>query len=138
MPCFYKPSFLCINKFSFLGPELDALEADMGMETESDGVPSYLQPDNLTDLDSELNLPSAPTGHSAVPAGRSHAQVKSIEKKLLAYLLFCPFAQNYKIGNLGSHEKVQLIMGGYLVCVPNELFLVVALEILAKLDCNNF
>lgn len=88
MPCFYKPSFLCINKFSFFGPELDALEADMGMETESDGVPSYLQPDNLTDLDSELNLPSAPTGHSAVPAGRSHAQVKSIEKNLLAYLLF--------------------------------------------------
>ncbi|KAB1225438.1 Charged multivesicular body protein 5 [Morella rubra] len=56
--------------------ELDALEADMGMETESDGVPSYLQPDNLTDLDSELNLPSAPTGHSAVPAGRSHAQAE--------------------------------------------------------------
>jgi len=47
--------------------ELDALEADMGMETEGDGVPSYLQPE--TDLDAELNLPSAPSGHAA-PAGR--------------------------------------------------------------------
>ncbi|GFP93076.1 charged multivesicular body protein 5 [Phtheirospermum japonicum] len=45
--------------------ELDALEADMGFETEGDGVPSYLQPD----LDAELNLPSAPTGH-----GRSNMQ----------------------------------------------------------------
>ncbi|KAJ6720086.1 CHARGED MULTIVESICULAR BODY PROTEIN 5-LIKE [Salix viminalis] len=42
--------------------ELDALEADMGMETESDGVPSYLQPDKESDLDAELNLPSAPNG----------------------------------------------------------------------------
>lgn len=43
--------------------ELDALEADMGTETESDSVPSYLQPD----LDAELNLPAAPTGN-AVPS----------------------------------------------------------------------
>ncbi|KAF9675026.1 hypothetical protein SADUNF_Sadunf10G0188800 [Salix dunnii] len=55
--------------------ELDALEADMGMETESDGVPSYLQPDKESDLDSELNLPSAPTGHGA-PAGRYNAQAE--------------------------------------------------------------
>uniref|UniRef100_A0A2P2JZX4 Charged multivesicular body protein n=1 Tax=Rhizophora mucronata TaxID=61149 RepID=A0A2P2JZX4_RHIMU len=54
--------------------ELDALEADMGLETESDGVPSYLQPDKESDLDSELNLPSAPAGHTAHPAGRSNAQ----------------------------------------------------------------
>ncbi|KAG6680452.1 hypothetical protein I3842_13G043700 [Carya illinoinensis] len=53
--------------------ELDALEADMGMETEADGVPSYLQPDKEPDLDAELNLPSAPSGQ-AVPAGRSNAQ----------------------------------------------------------------
>jgi len=53
--------------------ELDALEADMGMETESDGVPSYLQPDKESDLDAELNLPSAPSGH-AVPAGRANTQ----------------------------------------------------------------
>ena len=46
--------------------ELDALEADMGLETESDGVPSYLQPDRESDLDSELNLPSAPTGQAAM------------------------------------------------------------------------
>ncbi|XP_061987497.1 vacuolar protein sorting-associated protein 60.2-like [Populus nigra] len=55
--------------------ELDALEADMAMETESDGVPSYLQPDKEPDLDSELNLPSAPTGHAA-PAGRANNQAE--------------------------------------------------------------
>lgn len=49
------------------------------MGTEADGVPSYLQPDTESDLDSELNLPSAPTGQAAVPAGRSNAQVNSIE-----------------------------------------------------------
>ncbi|XP_047960998.1 vacuolar protein sorting-associated protein 60.1 [Salvia hispanica] len=54
--------------------ELDALEADMGFETESDGVPSYLQPDKDSDLDSELNLPSAPSGHAANPAGRVNMQ----------------------------------------------------------------
>ncbi|XP_042054037.1 vacuolar protein sorting-associated protein 60.1-like [Salvia splendens] len=54
--------------------ELDALEADMGFETESDGVPSYLQPDKDSDLDSELNLPSAPSGHAANPAGRANMQ----------------------------------------------------------------
>ncbi|CAN4096087.1 unnamed protein product [Withania somnifera] len=46
--------------------ELDALEADM--EFESEGVPSYLQPDKDPDLDSELNLPSAPMGHTPMPA----------------------------------------------------------------------
>lgn len=40
----------------------------MGFETEGDGVPAYLQPDN--DLDAELNLPSAPSGHAPIPAGR--------------------------------------------------------------------
>ncbi|KAM7265197.1 hypothetical protein ACFE04_002880 [Oxalis oulophora] len=55
--------------------ELDALEYDMGLETESEGMPSYLQPDKETDLDAELNLPSAPTGHT-VPAGRSNAQAQ--------------------------------------------------------------
>lgn len=43
--------------------ELDALEADMGMEDEA-GVPSYLQPDKEPDLDAELNLPAAPMGAS--------------------------------------------------------------------------
>jgi len=47
--------------------ELDALEADMGSETQTDGVPAYLQPDKESDLDSELNLPSAPSGHTTVP-----------------------------------------------------------------------
>lgn len=52
-----------------IGAELDALEADMGMEGEA--VPSYLQPD----LDTELNLPSAPSGNAAAPAGRANQQV---------------------------------------------------------------
>ncbi|KAJ8756234.1 hypothetical protein K2173_025046 [Erythroxylum novogranatense] len=56
--------------------ELDALEADMGFETEADGVPSYLQPDKEPDLDGELNLPPAPTGHAAQPAGRSNVQAE--------------------------------------------------------------
>ncbi|CAK9147670.1 unnamed protein product [Ilex paraguariensis] len=56
--------------------ELDALEADMGMETEGDGVPAYLQPDNEPDLEAELSLPSAPTGHGAVPAGRANNQAE--------------------------------------------------------------
>lgn len=54
--------------------ELDALEADMGMETESTGVPAYLQPDKEPDLDAELSLPSAPTGHGAVPPSRQNAR----------------------------------------------------------------
>jgi len=54
--------------------ELDALEADMGMETESDGVPSYLQPDKESDLESELNLPAAPVGQAVGPPGRSNTQ----------------------------------------------------------------
>ncbi|XP_057778682.1 vacuolar protein sorting-associated protein 60.1-like [Salvia miltiorrhiza] len=54
--------------------ELDALEADMGFETEGDGVPSYLQPDKESDLDSELNLPSAPSGHAPNPASRANMQ----------------------------------------------------------------
>ncbi|KAK4480441.1 hypothetical protein RD792_013514 [Penstemon davidsonii] len=54
--------------------ELDALEADMGFETEGDGVPSYLQPDKDSEFDSELNLPPAPTGHAPVPGGRTNVQ----------------------------------------------------------------
>ncbi|CAH8283579.1 unnamed protein product [Eruca vesicaria subsp. sativa] len=41
--------------------ELEALEADMGDETEADGMPSYLQPDKQSDYDDELNLPPVPT-----------------------------------------------------------------------------
>lgn len=47
--------------------ELDALEMDM--ESESQGVPSYLQSE--PDVEEELNLPPAPT---AVPPGRTNAQ----------------------------------------------------------------
>lgn len=66
--------YLKIISLAYFGiPELDALEADM--ENESEGVPSYLQPDKESDLDSELNLPSAPTGQTAAPHGRSNVQV---------------------------------------------------------------
>jgi charged multivesicular body protein 5 len=51
--------------------ELDALEADMDFESNS--VPSYLQPDKESDLDSELNLPAAPSGH-AVPPNRQQVR----------------------------------------------------------------
>ncbi|ERN06067.1 hypothetical protein AMTRI_Chr05g64460 [Amborella trichopoda] len=54
--------------------ELDALEADMSLETESEGMPTYLQPDKESDIDSELNLPSAPSSH-AMPA-RTNAQAE--------------------------------------------------------------
>lgn len=40
-----------------------------------EGVPSYLQPDKEPDLDSELNMPSAPMGHASMPAGRANPQV---------------------------------------------------------------
>nr|GEW24269.1 vacuolar protein sorting-associated protein 60.2 [Tanacetum cinerariifolium] len=63
-----------IDEDELLG-ELDALEADMGQETESEGVPSYLQPDNEPDYE-ELNLPTAPSGH-AVPAGRANNQMSN-------------------------------------------------------------
>ncbi|XP_004135046.1 vacuolar protein sorting-associated protein 60.1 [Cucumis sativus] len=64
-----------IDEDELLG-ELDALEADMGFETEADGVPSYLQPDKESDFEGELNLPAAPIGHAAVPAGRNNAQAE--------------------------------------------------------------
>ncbi|GFY84654.1 SNF7 family protein [Actinidia rufa] len=57
--------------------ELDALESDMGLETE-DGMPAYLQPDKESGLDAGLNLPSAPTGHAAVPAGQAGTQASFI------------------------------------------------------------
>lgn len=69
--------------------ELDALEADMGMETESDGVPSYLQPDKESDLDAEFNLPSAPTGHAPAPGSRTNAQVTSFSFQTTELLFFC-------------------------------------------------
>lgn len=48
--------------------ELEALEADMGTETESNAVPSYLLPEP------ELDLPSAPTAQTA--AGHQNAQLE--------------------------------------------------------------
>ncbi|PPS09667.1 hypothetical protein GOBAR_AA10970 [Gossypium barbadense] len=51
--------------------ELDALEADMG--SEADGIPSYLQPDKEEpDLDTEFNLPAAPTGNTTAQGEDEH------------------------------------------------------------------
>lgn len=72
------PCFGLITVFWSNRAELDYLEADMGLETESDSVPSYLQPDKEPDYDAELNLPSAPTGQTAMHAGRAHGQVNFI------------------------------------------------------------
>ena len=62
---------------SYGDAELDALESDMDLETE-DGMPAYLQPDKEPDLDVGLDLPSAPTGHAAVPAGQADTQASFI------------------------------------------------------------
>lgn len=45
----------------YYGTELDALEADMGLEAEPDGMPSYLQDDKDSELESDINLPAAPS-----------------------------------------------------------------------------
>ncbi|XP_058079746.1 vacuolar protein sorting-associated protein 60.2-like [Magnolia sinica] len=63
-----------IDEDELLG-ELDALEVDMGTETESEGVSAYLQPDKEPDLDAELDLPWAPSGHAAGP-NRQNAQAE--------------------------------------------------------------
>jgi hypothetical protein len=65
MSSVYCPHFFFFFFFLVLNiAELDALEADM--EFESAAVPSYLQPDE----ESDLNLPAAPTYPAAVPASR--------------------------------------------------------------------
>ncbi|KAJ4748765.1 Charged multivesicular body protein 5 [Rhynchospora pubera] len=54
--------------------ELDALEEDMG--TEADAVPSYLQPDKESDLEPELNLPTAPIGQANAVPNRQNPQAE--------------------------------------------------------------
>ncbi|CAM6095154.1 unnamed protein product [Calypogeia fissa] len=54
-----------IDEEELLG-ELSALEEDMGSETVSDGVPTYLQEEPELEYESaSLNLPSAPSGQTA-------------------------------------------------------------------------
>ncbi|OIW01737.1 hypothetical protein TanjilG_03875 [Lupinus angustifolius] len=65
---------MTLTRMNSLVVKLDVLKADMGDETEADGIPSYLQPDKEPDLDAELKLPSAPAGHTA--PGRSNAQAE--------------------------------------------------------------
>ena len=47
--------------------ELDALEADMGGESEEVGMPSYLQEEAAPESEADLYLPTAPQGHQAMP-----------------------------------------------------------------------
>jgi len=54
--------------------ELEALEADMGDETEADGMPSYLQPDKEPDYSDELNLPAPPNRQTGAPSSRVQAE----------------------------------------------------------------
>jgi hypothetical protein len=75
----------------------------MAMETESDGVPSYLQPDKEPDFDSELNLPSAPTGHAA-PAGRANNQVLNSTANIYIHSSECCEKYIESYGSLNSHR----------------------------------
>ncbi|XP_013737805.1 vacuolar protein sorting-associated protein 60.2-like isoform X3 [Brassica napus] len=59
--------------------ELDALEADMGNETEADGVPSYLQPDKEPDLDEELDLPPPPPGRTTTTGAQPERAAQKAE-----------------------------------------------------------
>ncbi|EPS74302.1 charged multivesicular body protein 5, partial [Genlisea aurea] len=61
-----------IDEDELLG-ELDALEADMGFETEA-GVPSYLQTESDPDA-AELNLPAAPAGHGVRPNAQAEDEL---------------------------------------------------------------
>jgi charged multivesicular body protein 5 len=63
--CWFTDNYNSLFDVLILCAELDALEADMDFESNS--VPSYLQPDKESDLDSELNLPAAPSGHAVTP-----------------------------------------------------------------------
>jgi charged multivesicular body protein 5 len=81
-------SVCCPHSVLLMNAELDALEADMDIESES--VPSYLQPDKEPDQESELNLPAAPTGHAAPPN-----QQQVIVRKFLASVL--PFHAHLSI-----------------------------------------
>jgi hypothetical protein len=75
----------------------------MAVETESDGVPSYLQPDKEPDFDSELNLPSAPTGHAA-PAGRANNQVLNSTANIYIHSSECCEKYIESHGSLNSHR----------------------------------
>lgn len=88
--------------------ELDALEADMGTETESSGVPSYLQPDKEPDLDAELTLPAAPTG---VPPNRQNPQVYIISCLMLEKKIFTCNTPSLSIRLYTTSGRSNLIYG---------------------------
>lgn len=80
----------------------------MGTEIEGDGVPSYLQPDKESDLDAELNLPSAPSGHAA-PAGRANTQV--IFHVAIRNLFSCIPAECMETKSYYAREKPIVLTG---------------------------
>ncbi|XP_022765586.1 vacuolar protein sorting-associated protein 60.2-like isoform X2 [Durio zibethinus] len=103
---------------------LNALAADMG--SEADGIPSYLQPDKEEpDLDAELNLPSAPSGYTAAPAGRSNAQDN---------LFPCSFSQVLK--HLIQEFYSFLFYIGIVVCLTIGTF-VLSVPLFLYSACNN-
>ena len=67
----------------------------MGFEIEGDGVPAYLQPDKEPDLE---DLPAAPSGHAAVPAGRAGNQV-NFQLSCPSGILFLTFLCMHGIEN---------------------------------------
>ncbi|KAG9145364.1 hypothetical protein Leryth_008283 [Lithospermum erythrorhizon] len=56
--------------------ELDALEADMSLEIEGEGVPSYLQPDKEPNLEVGHSFPSTPTRNRSTPVGRVNTKAE--------------------------------------------------------------
>lgn len=64
--------------------ELDALEADMGTESEGTSMPSYLLPDASEPAEpaelAELHMPAAPAG--GVPQGQSYQQAQKLPQKV--------------------------------------------------------
>jgi hypothetical protein len=68
--------YFCVLKIA----ELDALEADM--DVESNSVPPYLQPEKESDLDSELKLPAAPSDHAAAPNWSKYVSCQNVPNSL--------------------------------------------------------
>lgn len=94
----------------------------MGFETE-DGMPSYLQPDKESDLEGELNLPSAPTSHAPMPAGRANIKVIS----------FSLYYRNYGIASYTLKHQTLLDS-----CYKGFLFAVVSYKDLLSPTLFNF
>ena len=91
--------------------ELDALEADMDFESES--VPSYLQPDQ----ESELNLPAAPTGHAAVPANQQQVVELLWEKRMMLDVAYFDFS----VAFIYNHHGSSVVFFIFVMCTNHQL-----------------